>query len=194
MLMTFIRNSAKVDFCNRAEYNQSGLQELEMKQTEVILIMKRFMSILLAAAMVLSFVLPVAAEEETSAYDIQVLTTKADCDEIYSYVDDDGLVNYNWYYGIRLDVVIEGKTYTGITPHEFELLVYEAYPESNTNISYGSVAQTQETPWVIGGTYACHHGRRFLSCYPTDSQNKDSKDTYVTMSLNREAKYSILIT
>ena len=85
-----------------------------MKQTEVILIMKRFMSILLAAAMVLSFVLPVAAEEETSAYDIQVLTTKADCDEIYSYVDDDGLVHYNWYYGIRLDVVIEGKTYTGI--------------------------------------------------------------------------------
>ena len=52
MLMTFIRNSAKVDFRNRAGYNQSGLQELEMKQTEVILIMKRFMSILLAAAMI----------------------------------------------------------------------------------------------------------------------------------------------
>lgn len=171
MLMTFIRNSAKVDFRNRAEYNQSGLQELEMKQTEVILIMKRFMSILLAAAMALSFVLPVAAEEETSAYDIQVLTTKADCDEIYSYVDDDGLVNYNWYYGIRLDVVIEGKTYTGITPHEFELLVYETYPESNINISYGSVAQTQETPWVIGGTYACHlslTGDGLWEEYPVD--------------------------
>ena len=110
--------------------------------------MKKFVSILLTAAILMSFVLmgtgTVAAEEQT--YDIQITSTIM-VDEIYG--DSEGV--YPWMTYGKFDAIVNGEELSGITLSELEIHVYNAY---GVSMMFSATLSNQyESPWTVGNTY-----------------------------------------